>query len=482
MRMNMQTWNNLRLSVDSDGVALLVMDVAGREANVFNEGFIADFCAVVEVIQRSDAIKGIILSSHKPGSFSLGADHADLLRVHESGLSAVEIKDILAPIGRAMRALEQCGKPVAAAINGAALAGGFELCLACHYRVLTTQGDAVLGLPEVKAGLLPGGGGTQRLPRLIGIQAALPLLLSGRLLPPQEALALGLVHELRSPDEVVRAARHWVLGRQQAVQPWDVKAYALPGGAGAMAAHAGKSFGIGLAQVRMATHDNEPAPLAILSCVYEGTQLPMDRALLCEMRHFSALLTGQVARNRLRTLMVNAGRVLKDRSAGRGERDEAFARRLGKALEDEMRAQVSEGVSPAMSANAARQVGLSGLITAAPQSGGHTGSGAWSIEDLRSAWLTAAALEAVRCLEEGLIQEPAQADVAAVVDLGFPAWTGGPLSYIDMLGLKGFIAQCERLALRFGQGPGQRFLPPAWLREQAQHTDAIYPSYTEETV
>lgn len=479
MRMEMQTWNNLRLSVDAEGVALLVMDVAGHETNVFSAGFMADFCAAVDLIVNRADIKGIIITSDKPGGFSSGADHADLLAVHESGMSALDVRAILMPFARALRALEQCARPVAAAINGPALGGGFELALGCHYRVLADHAGALVGLPEVQAGLLPGGGGTQRLPRLIGIPQALPLLLSGRCVAPQEALSMGLVHALKPHDEVVRAARHWVLGHPQAAQPWDIKGFAVPGGVGAMAAHASRSFGLGLARVRMETHDNEPAPLAILSCVYEGTQLPMDRALLCEARHFSALLTGRVARNRLRTLMVNAPRLLAaQRDGARTAVHATLAQRLNKALEDESRAQLAQGVSPALSRNAARQVGLSGLPPEARAQTGEPASSNWSVDDLRAAWLTAAALEAARCMEEGVIDEPAQADVVAVLELHFPAWTGGPLSYIDTLGLNKFIDQCERL----GERLGSRFAPSCWLRDRAVETDVLYPNAMKEAV
>lgn len=479
MGMEIQTWDNVRLSVDAEGVALLVLDVAKRDANVFTAGFMADFCAAVDFIRARTDIRGVIITSGKPGCFSSGADHADLLQVHESGMSALDVQAILMPFARALRALEQGGRPVAAAINGDALGGGFELSLACHYRVLADNSEALIGLPEVRAGLLPGGGGTQRLPRLIGIPQALPLLLSGRCVGPQEALALGLVHALKPQDEVVRAARHWVLANQHAVQPWDVKGYTVPGGAGAMASHAPKSFGLGLARVRMETHDNEPAPLAILSCVYEGTQLPMDRALSCEARHFSALLTGHVARNRLRTLMVNAPRVLRARREGhRTDLDALLASRLRKALDDEWRAQLAEGVPPAMSRNAARQVGLARLPERDGAPAHRPGDGNLSIDDLRAAWLTAAALEAARCLEEGVVDEPAQLDVAAVLDMDFPAWTGGPLSYIDTLGLGHFIEQCERLGGRLGR----RFVPSLWLRARAVEADALYVHSRKETV
>jgi 3-hydroxyacyl-CoA dehydrogenase/enoyl-CoA hydratase/3-hydroxybutyryl-CoA epimerase len=217
-----------------------------------------------------------------------GARVDGLLAAGTAGLTAARVAALVAPVNRTLRQLESCGKPVAAAINGAAWGGGFELCLACHYRVLAD--DAAVGLPEVTAGVIPGGGGTQRLPRLIGIERALPLLLSGRMVQAGEALTLGLVNAVLPADAVVEAARRWVLTHPQVQQPWDVKGYRVPGGAGALAPHAAASFGLGVARVRRDTQDKAPAPMALLSAVYEGTQLPMDKALTIEAKYFGQLV------------------------------------------------------------------------------------------------------------------------------------------------------------------------------------------------
>jgi enoyl-CoA hydratase/carnithine racemase len=474
--MKIHSWENLRLSVDAEGVAVLAMDVAGRAHNVFTAGFMADFCAAVDAIVADEEVRGVIVTSAKAADFSLGAEAGDLLAVHEAGLGAVEIRDMLLPFGRALRLLETCGRPVAAAMHASALAGGFEVALACHWRILSDAPGVVVGLPEVRAGLLPGAGGSQRLLRLVGIAPALPLLLSGRHVSAAEALALGLVHELKPVDEVVRAARHWVLSTSQTAQPWDAKGHTIPGGVGPLAAHASRSFGIGLAEVRRDTHDNEPAPLAILSCVYEGAMLPMDRALQCEARHFGALLSGPVARNHLRTLRGQSLRQARAAEEGVAPWEATVASRLAKALEDEWRAQASAGVPAAMRRNAARQVGLSVVTEMAepPLPSAAARPPAWAIGELRGAWLSAAALEAARWLEEGLIARPDQADVPAVIALGFPAWTGGPLSYIDTLGLPCFIAQCEHLAARLGP----RFLPSDWLYARASAGMAMYPTFS----
>jgi enoyl-CoA hydratase/carnithine racemase len=466
-------WENLSLSVDANGVALLTMDVKGRADNAFTPGFLADLAAAVAHVKDSSDICGLVVTSGKVTGFCSGGAPEDLLAVHEAGLSAAQIMGVLTPAQQAIRALERCGKPVAAAIQGAALGGGYELALACHHRVLADSPRAVVGLPEVTFGVLPGGGGTQRLPSLIGIPAALPLLLSGRQVPPAEALQLGLVDQVLGAKDVIPAARRWVLANPDAVQPWDVKGFKVPGGAGAMAAHANISFGVGVARVRRDTQDREPAPLAILACVYEGTQLPFDQALALEARHFSLLLAGPVARNRLRTLHVNGPRLTRQWAAATRYPADRCAGRLVRAHADEARALAADGVSPALMRNAALQAGfappaeLNDLDHSASPNQPDVAVVTWR-------WLSASALEAARCLDEGVIDDPAQADVVAVRELGYPAWTGGPISFIDTQGVQAFVAQCDRLAAE--SVSGDRFCVPPWLRERAtQAPHRLYP-------
>ncbi|MGJ7541688.1 3-hydroxyacyl-CoA dehydrogenase NAD-binding domain-containing protein [Variovorax sp. LT1R16] len=298
---------NLRFEVDADGIALITLDVADRPMNVFTPAFSADLrAAVAELTQRAD-VRGAVITSGKRNGFLAGADLKDFVGFHARGTTAVEAAELIAESAQPLRALERCGKPVAVAVNGLALGGGFELCLACHHRVLVDDPRAVVGLPEVTVGLLPGGGGTQRLPRLIGIERALPLLLTGRHVAPAEALALGLVDAVVPAGELIATARRWVLAQSEAQQPWDMKGYRVPGGTGALAPHANGSFGATVARIRRETQDNYPAPLAILSAVYEGTQLPIELGLRIEAQYFGPLLAGPVARNLMRTLFVNRG-------------------------------------------------------------------------------------------------------------------------------------------------------------------------------
>src|ERR1700730_7644072 len=185
--------NTIDLDIDADGVARLSIDVPGRPVNVFIPELLADLASAVELICTREDIRGAVVTSGKASGFIAGADLKDFATAYDRGVTALLARDATLKASLIFRRLETCGKPVAAAINGLALGGGYELCLACHYRVLVDDPKAVVGLPEVTLGLLPGAGGTQRLPRLIGIERAMPLLLDGRHVKPAEALKLGMV-------------------------------------------------------------------------------------------------------------------------------------------------------------------------------------------------------------------------------------------------------------------------------------------------
>jgi len=298
--------NNLTLTVDEQGIATITFDVPGKSMNVLSKAVLADFSAAIEQAVADAAVRGILIASGKPG-FMPGADLTELVQQFERQRDLPQAVADNVAFSKLLRRLETCGKPVAVAINGVALGGGLEICLACHYRVLADDPKAQIGLPEVKVGLLPGGGGTQRLPRLIGLEKALPLLLEGNSLKPSEALKLKLVHEVVPATQVVEAARRWLLGTPSAQQPWDVKGYQLPGGASIALPSIGTLFTVATARVARATLHNYPAPIAILSATFEGAQLPIDRGLAIEIKYFAKLITGAVARNLIRTMFVNKG-------------------------------------------------------------------------------------------------------------------------------------------------------------------------------
>jgi 3-hydroxyacyl-CoA dehydrogenase / enoyl-CoA hydratase / 3-hydroxybutyryl-CoA epimerase len=297
----------IKYSVDRDGVALLVIDVPNRPMNVLTPEFMAELELVIGRAAGDENVKGVVIGSGK-SSFIAGADLKDLVGVFARGQTAAEIYDFARSFSALFRKLETCGKPLVAAINGTALGGGLELALACHHRVALDNPKTRLGLPEVQVGLLPGAGGTQRLPRMIGIEKALPLIVEGTHLEPAKAHALGIVEELAgSEEELLAKARQWILEHGDPVQPWDKKGFKFPGGAGASRPATAQTFMVGTALVAQKTMHNYPAPIAILSCVYEGSIVPIDKALDIESQYFVELLTGPVARNMIRTLFVDKG-------------------------------------------------------------------------------------------------------------------------------------------------------------------------------
>lgn len=296
----------LTLAVDSDGIALITLDVQGRPMNVITPDFMHELKAAIEKLRTDAAIKGAIITSAK-ADFMAGADLKWLLASHAEIHDARSAMAFAWPLNEVYRALETCGKPLVAAINGTALGGGLELALACHHRIAADNAATRIGLPEVLVGLLPGAGGTQRLPRLIGVAEALRLMVEGTHLGVREALERKIVHAVVPQEELLAAARRWLLDGGSAVQPWDAKGFKVPGGAGGMDPRSVQTFMGGTALVAKRTQHNYPAPIAIMSAVYEGTQVPIDTGLKIESRYLSSLLLSAVTRNMIRTLFVNKG-------------------------------------------------------------------------------------------------------------------------------------------------------------------------------
>ena len=293
-------------NVDADGIATITIDVKDKPMNVITPAFLADLAESIERIRDDAKVNGAVVTSGKD-SFMAGADLKGLVDSFDQRTDAAGVYEFCRGYQQSLRALETCGKPVAAAINGTALGGGLELALACHYRVAAINRKSVLGLPEVQVGLLPGAGGTQRLPRLIGIEPALKLITEGRHVAHSEAVELGFVDKLVAAGSEIDEARNWVLSASDAVQPWDKKGFKVPGGAGLMHPSSIQTFMFGTSLLQKMTNHNYPAPIAILSAVYEGTVLPIDKALEIETKYFVSLLMDPVSRNMSRTLFVNKG-------------------------------------------------------------------------------------------------------------------------------------------------------------------------------
>ena len=289
--------------VDGQGIATLTWNMPGRSMNVLNEDSLEAFSAALRRAVADDGVTGIVLTSAKR-VFLAGADLEMMLKVPRD--DARQLMAFLWDIQSRFRELETCGKPVVAAINGTALGGGLEICLSCHYRVAADRPDIQLGQPEAKIGLMPGAGGTQRLPRMIGARAALPLLLEGRSVSPREALAMGIVDRVVPEAELINEAKRWLQGAPEAVQPWDKPGFKPPDGA-VQSPKGYETFVVGNAMLHDKTWGNYEAPKAIMSAVYEGLQLPIDQGLKVETRYSVALVRGDQAKNMIRTLFFAMG-------------------------------------------------------------------------------------------------------------------------------------------------------------------------------
>jgi 3-hydroxyacyl-CoA dehydrogenase/enoyl-CoA hydratase/3-hydroxybutyryl-CoA epimerase len=698
----------MKIETAADGFATLTLDNADESMNLVSDAFIAEMMEATAQIAADDGIKGVILTSGKP-AFMAGAD----LKLLVQGYETMTLKTAFAFSQKASamhRAMETSGKPWVAVMNGLALGGGFELALACHYRILVDDPKAVVGLPEVGVGLLPGSGGTQRLIRIAGMKIGTELLLSGRAVRGAEALALGIVDAVIPASEMDAAARAWLDTGPDPVKPWDVKGYALPEQRGLIIPEYSGQMMMASGSVAKSGY-NLPAPIAILSCIYEGAILPFDKALSVESKYFAKLLTSPVSRNIIRTTFLSKGAaergtgrpagipktefkkigvlgagmmgagialvsaqagvdvILIDRDVESATKGKAYSENvLGKQIsrgsmtqdkadailaritptddfallqgcdliieavfEDieikaettrkaeaiipvttvyasntstlpistlaeasarpdqfiglhffspvdrmglveiikgaktspatlaialdfvaklrktpivvndsrgfytsrvfqtlihEGGAMLEEGVPPAVIENAAKAVGMpvgplalldeltfdlplkiveqaieqegskyivpAGVsamkkMKAQGRSGRKTGGGfydypaeggkkLWSglaetfpvsagydVEELKQRFLYAQAIETARCLEENVIETSEDGDLGAVYGWGFPGWTGGTLSYIDTIGVAKFVAECDRLAQKFGP----RFAPSAWLRDRA---------------
>jgi 3-hydroxyacyl-CoA dehydrogenase/enoyl-CoA hydratase/3-hydroxybutyryl-CoA epimerase len=689
--------------------------------NTIDQALMTELAAAIERIRTAPAVRGAVITSGKK-AFVAGADLNDVERSYDRMAedSPAEMLEKYFSLSKLLRRLETCGKPIACAINGTALGGGFEIALACHHRIAADVPDLLIGLPEVQVGLLPGAGGTQRVPRLIGIQAAMPFLLEGKQVGARKALEAGLVHAVAAPQLLLAQAKTWARSSPEATQPWDRKGYRVPGGAGAMDPRVAGAFVVGAAMTHDKTYGNYPAPLAILSLLYEGTQLPFDTALRLEAKYMTRLQMGPAPRSMVRTLFVNKTKcdklarrppgvpktaiarigvvgaglmgsgialvaaqcglqvVLIDRDQANAEKGLAYgAKRLGDAVakgrldaasrdaalaritatadyagladaqlvveavfEDrelkaaitrriaqatrsdcviasntstlpitglaqasprpqgfiglhffspvdrmplvevirgrkssdetlaraldlvqvlrktpivvndargfftsrffgafvsEGLAMVAEGVAPALIENSARMIGmpvgalsvqdevgidLAVEVTRTTQkdlgakfkpglgfsvvrtlfedhgrAGRKNGKGFYQYaadgskrlwpglaaiyplrdpqpdaHDVRQRLLYAQLIEAVKCMQEGVLEAPADGDVGSILGVGFPAWTGGPYSYIDGRGAAAVDAECRRLARLYGA----RFRPPSLLKKMAETGSRFY--------
>ena len=298
---------------DADGIVTLSMDLPGRPMNVLAAELMGPFSDAIAKIEADASVKGVIVTSGKK-EFLAGADIDGVFKMTDPK----DAYDAAEAFKKILRRLELCGRPVVAALNGTALGGGLELALACHYRVAINNPKAKFGLPEVKLGLLPGGGGTQRLPRMIGIQASLPLMLEGKELRADAAKQQGIINELATDAaDMLAKAKSWCLANPKPVQPWDDKKFKWPGGDSRHPAVV-QMLAIAPSMATAKTQGNYPAATNIMSCVYEGGIVDFESGCRIESRYFANLVVSQVSKNMIGTLWFQLNAINKGKSRPEG--------------------------------------------------------------------------------------------------------------------------------------------------------------------
>jgi 3-hydroxyacyl-CoA dehydrogenase / enoyl-CoA hydratase / 3-hydroxybutyryl-CoA epimerase len=298
--------NTIQWDRDADGIVTLTMDDPSGSANVVNEAYIESMGnAVDRIVAEKDSITGVVITSAKK-TFFAGGDLTSMINAEPE--DAGQSFDTVETVKKQLRTLETLGKPVVAAINGAALGGGLEIALACHHRIAADAKGSQLGLPEVTLGLLPGGGGVTRTVRMFGIQNAFVNILSqGTRFKPAKAKEIGLVDEvLPTVEELVPAAKAWIKANPDShEQPWDKKGYKMPGGAPSSPGLAAILPSFPALLRKRLKGAPMPAPKAILAAAVEGAQVDFDTASRIESRYFAQLVTGQVAKNMIQAFFFD---------------------------------------------------------------------------------------------------------------------------------------------------------------------------------
>jgi len=290
-------------------VLLLTIETPGP-VNSLSTDFNTEFREEVDAICANTSLKGVIITSAKD-DFAVGGNLDEL----RAAMTPSAVAAIVDPFTAALRLLETCGKPVVAALNGTSLGGGYELALGCHYRIAADRDSTRIGLPEAGLGLMPGAGGTQRLPRLIGIAPAAALILRGKTLPVADALEAGLIDAICAPNDLIAEAQKWISQNPEATQPWDNRGFTLPGDD--PNSKSGRMWFAGQwAGMRKRSAGTDAATTAILYCLHHGMERRLDAALQIERRQFIALASSAEAKNKIRTLFygMNAARPKADKS------------------------------------------------------------------------------------------------------------------------------------------------------------------------
>jgi 3-hydroxyacyl-CoA dehydrogenase / enoyl-CoA hydratase / 3-hydroxybutyryl-CoA epimerase len=415
--------SEFRLERKDNGLVHVVFDAPGRTMNVFSEAAIVEIDLIARWLGEAD-VRGALIRSGKTSGFCAGANLPEIWAAYDMIMATPEPRRFRAAydhffrLSLALRALETCGKPIAAAIAGLALGGGGELALASHCRVLTDHKYAAIGLPESLVGLLPGAGGTQRLPRLVGVETAMPILLDGGRLSGDAAIKAGLARAVVKPGEEIAAAEDWLLSAPSPVQPWDRDDWVAPAPA---------EVGAALAPAKRAmlrtSLGHYPALFAILDCVEYGLPQSFEGGIRSEMTSFSHLVLHPEPRAMIQTMFL--GRVDYERLERKQQLPDlaaktvAVVRAVLRDAKKEMDALAAAGFAGLGSADVVRERALPGY---------------WiESEDARAA-LALSVLkriyDAVAPLAAGHTDEDLRvADYAAVRQAGYPAYLGGPFAF-----------------------------------------------------
>jgi len=306
-------YENFRVETDADGIALVTWDMPGRSLNVFTAKVMEEITAIVEALAADAAVKGVVIKSGKK-DFSGGADitmiHALLseYRAQEKRDSQAAKKALLhesARMQRLWRRIETCGKPYVVCVEGVCMGGATELALCAHGRVMADDRATRMALPEVKIGIFPGAGGTQRVMRMADAQAGLEYLLKGSGVDGKRAKQMKLADEVVPRAKLVETAKAMLKAGLSPVKPWDTKGWKPEGAARVFSPAGFQLWPAANAIYRKETYDNYPGARAMLQSVFEGLQLPMDRALMVESRYFAHVLTTTEAASMIRSLFVS---------------------------------------------------------------------------------------------------------------------------------------------------------------------------------
>ncbi len=305
----------MTFTVDAQHIGHLVFDRDDQAMNLMDLAFTTDFAATAAVIKDTPNLRGVIMRSGKP-TFFAGGDLVSLSQVTDATADA--LFDQVESLKNSMRQIETLGIPVVACLNGAALGGGWELALCCHFRIAVDKKDRYFGLPEVTLGLLPGGGGVTRMTRLLGLQAALPYLTEGKKFNAAEGLQSQLIDQVvAGPEALEAAAISHIMATEHSQQPWDTKGFKLPGGHPSSPALQ-QLISVAPALLRQKTRGNFPAPIAILSAAIEGAALDFDTASRIESRYLVQVARSPVAKSMINTFFFQMNALQRGKFAPQG--------------------------------------------------------------------------------------------------------------------------------------------------------------------